>query len=104
MLINDIFYFVNPNKRKQIIDSRLQTAVIFLITMVTGLISGLIFALFQREHEPKLHKEMTSFEKILIFEISAFFGAVVGGINETLRKQVTLIFASVFFFIFQKYV
>lgn len=97
MLINDISYIFNPNKRKQVIDSHLQTALIFMITKITGLLAGLIFAILERPRLKSLHLEMTSFEKTLIFELSAVFGALAGVLNETLRKQVVfLIFWLIF--------
>ena len=88
MLINDISYIFKPNKRKQVIDSNLQTVLVFLIAKITGLLAGLVFAIGERTKRRNLQQEMTSLENMLIFQLAAVFGAVAGGFNETLRKQV----------------
>ena len=62
-----------------------------MITKITGLLAGLIFAIMERPRLKNLHTEMTSFEKMLIFELSALLGALAGVFNETLRKQVVFL-------------
>lgn len=37
---------------------------------------------------------MTSFEKLVIYQMASLFGGLVGGINETLRKQVAFLLYS----------